>query len=82
MRDLRTLREGWDEIERHERRLPDDLTIHQSVKIFLALCEALEPAMKETEDLFRRDREAHLCELQTRLRRLDAWLQQRHGNGS
>lgn len=76
MRDLKTLREGWDEVEREERRLADHLTLEQSVRIFLSLCAAMEPLMKETEALFRRDREAYLTELQARLRRLEDWRQQ------
>ena len=73
MRDLKTHRQGWDEIEREERRLADRLTIPQSVSIFLSLCETMAPLMKDTEELFRRDREAYLIELQARLRRLNEW---------
>lgn len=80
MRDLKTLREGWDEVEREESRLADHLTLEQSVRIFLSLCGTMEPLMKETEALFRRDREAYLTELQARLRRLEDWRQQQDGN--
>jgi hypothetical protein len=78
MRDLRTLREGWDEVEREEYRLANDLTIEESVRIYLSLCNALGPLLKETEDLFRREREDYLIELQMRLRRLEDWLHQEH----
>ncbi len=76
MRDLKTHRQGWDEIEREQRRFTDDLTIAQSVSIFLSLCETMAPLMKETEELFRQEREAYLTELQAWLRRLDAWRDQ------
>ena len=78
MRDLKTHRQGWDEVEREERRLADDLTIEQSVRIFISLCDSMAPLMKETEELFRPEREAYLIELQERLRRLEAWRRQ-HG---
>jgi hypothetical protein len=76
MRDLKTHRQGWEEIEREQRRFADDLTIDQSVRIFLSLCDTMAPLMKETEELFRNEREAYLAELQARLRRLDAWRDQ------
>jgi hypothetical protein len=76
MRDLRTLREGWDEVEKEERRLAELLTIEQSVKIFIMLCDSLTPLMDETEELFRGDREAYLTALQARLRRFDEWQRQ------
>jgi hypothetical protein len=80
MRDLKTLREGWNEIEREELRIAEDLTIEQGLRIFVSLCEALAPQMRETEELFRADREAYLTELQARLRRLEEWRQQQDGS--
>ncbi|HEU4390960.1 MAG TPA: hypothetical protein VFV34_24355 [Blastocatellia bacterium] len=82
MRELKTLREGWDEIEREELRLAGELTIEESVRIFVSLCEALEPQMRETEELFRRDREAYLTELQARLRRFEEWRKQQDGTST
>ena len=79
MRDLKTHREGWEEMEREERRLADELTIAKSVSIFLSLCDTMAPLLKETDDLFRHEREVYLTELQARLLRLDAW---RHQHGS
>ena len=81
MRDLKTHRQGWDEIERKKSLFADDLTILQSVSIFLSLCETMAPLMKETEELFRNEREAYLTELQARLRRLDAWRDQYGSSG-
>jgi hypothetical protein len=79
MRDLENS-PGLEEIEREESRLADDLTIEQSARLFLSLYNAMSPMLKETEDLFRSEREAYLVELQTRLRRLDDWLRQQHGS--
>lgn len=80
MRDLKTLREGWDEVAREECRSAEQLTIEQSVSIFLSLCRDMAPQMEATEETFRRDRESYLTELQGRLRRLDAFRQQQNGN--
>jgi hypothetical protein len=80
MRDLKSLREGWDEVARQERRSAEHLTIAQSVSIYLALCRDMAPRMRETEEIFRRDREAYLAELQSRLRRLNDLRRQQHGN--
>jgi hypothetical protein len=71
MRDLKTLREGWDEVAREERRYGGQLRIEQSVSIYLSLCRDLAPQMEETEEIFRRDREAYVAELQARLLRLN-----------
>ena len=72
MRDLKTIREGWDEVAREERRSAEQLTIEQSVSIYLSLCRDMAPQMEETEEAFRHDREAYLTELQARLLRLNA----------
>ncbi len=80
MRELKTLREGWDEVAREERRSAAQFTIEQSVSIYLALCRDMAPQMEETEEIFRRDREAYLTELQSRLRRLNDFRQQQNGN--
>jgi hypothetical protein len=82
MRDLKTLREGWDEIVREERRSAEDLTIEQSLRIYLSLYRDMARQMAETEGTFRRDREAYLTELQSRLRRLNDFCQQPNGNPS
>ena len=73
MRDLKTLREGWDEVAREERRFDGLLTIQQSVSIYLSLCRDMGPQIEETDWIFRRDREAYLAELQSRLRRLNTF---------
>lgn len=79
MRDLKTLREGWGEIAREERR-SEDLTIEQSLRIYLSLYRDMARQMAETEETFRQDREAYLTDLQSRLRRLNDCCQQPNGN--
>jgi len=74
MRDLKTLREGWDDVARAEHSSSAELTIEQSVSIYLSLCRDMAPQMEETEAAFRRDREAYLTDLQARL----LWLNDFH----
>jgi hypothetical protein len=52
MRELKTLREGFDEVAREERRSAEQLTIEQSVSLFVSLCRDMVPQMEETEDAF------------------------------
>ena len=75
MRELKTLREGWDEVAREERRSAEQLTIEQSLSLYLSLCRDMASQMEETEDAFQRDRESYLAELQRRLLRLNAFRQ-------
>lgn len=80
MRDLKTLREGWDEVARAERRSAAQFTIEESVSIYLSLYRDMAPQMEETEATFRRDRESYLTEFQAHLRRLNDFCRQQHGN--
>lgn len=73
MRSLDKARDGWDEFERRKRRFADELTIEESLRIFLSLQQALEPMMEETEEIFRAERMAYLAELQARLLKLEEW---------
>ena len=78
MRDLRTLREGWDTLEADETRLLRQMTVHESVRQWLALQRTFEHQLQETEALFGPERRAALAQLQARLRRLAEW-QKEHG---
>ncbi len=84
MRELKTLREGWDEIARMEEqeaeRLAEKMTIEQSVKDFLSLLNAFAPLIKETREIFRTDRTVYLTELQDKLRKFETWRQEQYGN--
>jgi len=81
MRDLRTLREGWDTLEADEIRLLQQLTVHESVRQWLALQRAFEPQLQETEALFGPKRREALAQLQARLRRFAEW-QKVHGEST
>ena len=78
MRELSALREGWPEIQELETRLPQSLTIQESVQQWLALQQAFEPQLQETAALFAAERRAALAVLQSRLQRLSDW-QAAHG---
>lgn len=76
MRDLKTIREVGEAMNREERELSFDSTIEQSVKLFASLYEAVKYQLAETLELFRPVREAELIEFQARFRRLDEVRQQ------
>jgi hypothetical protein len=69
--DLRQARIRWQEAEAEERHLHDRMTIQDSLRHWLALQQAFEPQLQETERLFRAERLAYLEALQRRLARLD-----------
>jgi len=73
MRDLSTVRAGWDEIAAEETRLLRELTVDEAIRQLIALYRAFEPQLRETEYLFRADRTAHLTKLQQRLGQLAEW---------
>ena len=79
MRDLSTVRQGWEEVEQAEARLNSRMTPQESVRHWLQLQETFESQLQETSALFGPQRASHLAELQARLRRLAQW-QERHGN--
>ena len=82
MRDLKTLREGWDEVAQAERRSAEHLRPEQSVRIYLSLYEAMASEMEKTEETYRREREDHLIELQARLLRLNAHSRRNQPDGN
>ncbi len=78
MRELSSLREGWDMFQEEETRLLRAMTVQESMRQWLMLQEAFEPQLQETAALFAPERWAALAELQVRLRRLAEW-QEQHG---
>jgi hypothetical protein len=77
MGDLRRIQDvNWDEIEALEMRLLREMTEEQSLRDYLALQSEFEPLLKETEALYRPEREAALIRLQERLLK----FQERQGN--
>ena len=79
MRDLSTVRQGWDEIEKAEARLTSRMTPQESFRYWLQLQATFESQLQETSALFGAQRASDLADLQARLRRLAQW-QERHGN--
>jgi len=80
MQGFEAIRQKWAEIEREEARLANDLTIEQSVKIYLSLCHSLAPMIEETKEIFLPEREAYLTKLQERIGKLANWLQKQNGD--
>ena len=76
MRDLRALREGWEDVAAEETRLLRDLTIEESARQLLRLQQAFEPQLQATAHLFASQRWGALAELQARLQRLAEWQAQ------
>ena len=78
MRDLSTVREGWDEIKRVEVRLLQEMTPQESFLQWLRLQRQFESQLRETAALFGPERQSALAQLQSRLRQLAEW-QETHG---
>jgi len=81
MRELRTLREGWDALEADETHLLRSLTVHESIRQWLILQRTFEPQLQETAKIFGPERQTALAQLQTRLHRLVEW-RQKHGESA
>jgi len=69
--DLSQVRARWQAVETEEKRILVQTTVQNSLRQWLALQQAFESQLRETEDLFRADRLAYLEELQRRLARLN-----------
>jgi len=69
--DLSQVRARWQAIEAEERHLLVQTTVQDSLRQWLALQQAFESQLQETEEIFRADRLAYLEELQCRLARLN-----------
>ncbi|NIN94550.1 MAG: hypothetical protein GTN93_05915 [Anaerolineae bacterium] len=69
--DLSQVRARWQAVEAEERRMLIETTVQNSLRQWLALQQAFESQLQETEGLFRADRLAYLEELQRRLARLN-----------
>ncbi len=78
MRELATLREGWDEVEKIETQLLRAMSVQESLAHWLRLQEAFEYQLQQTAELFAPARRKALAELQARLHRLAEW-QREHG---
>ena len=78
MRDLSTVRQGWEEVERAEAGLLHKMTAQESFRHWLRLQVLFEPQVRATSALFGPARRSALSELQSRLRHLAEW-QEGHG---
>ena len=81
MRELRTLREGWEGMEAEETRLLRHMTTQDSIRQWLILQRTFEAQLQQTAAIFGPDRQAALAQLQARLRRLAEW-QAQHGESA
>ena len=70
MRDLSAHREDRDFFEEEETRLLRAMTVSESVHEWLALQEAFESQLRETDEIFGPERRIAMVELQARLSRL------------
>lgn len=70
MRDLKTLREGWNELRRAEASLPADPSCISSVSQFKQLWIRFAPLLEQTEKIYQEEREHSFAVLQWRLLRL------------
>lgn len=78
MRDLNTVRQGWEEIEKAESRLTTRMTPQESFRLWLQMQATFESQLRKTSALFGPQRAFDLAEFQARLRRLAQW-QETHG---
>jgi hypothetical protein len=65
--DLSQVRARWQAVEVEERRMLFQATVQNSLRQWLALQQAFEHQLRETEEIFRAERLAYLEELQRRL---------------
>jgi len=68
--DLGRLRKDWESLDSRETRLPQAITVQESLHRWIELQVAFEWQLQQTAALFERDRRAAMAELQARLRRL------------
>ncbi len=82
MLDLKGWREKWVMMEQEEDRLAREMTIEESVRLYLSLCHSVAPMIEETKDLFLADREAYLAGWRERMHKLTCWLQGQNGTAT
>ena len=82
MLDLKGWREKWAMMEQEEDRLAREMTVEESVRLYLSLCHSVAPMIEETKDLFLADREAYLADWRERMRKLTCWLQVKNGTAT
>lgn len=80
MLDLKGWREKYEAMDRANLRLLREMTIEESVKVYLSLCYSMAPFIEGSKDFFLPERKSYLTELQERLRKFGDWkrLQDEH----
>jgi hypothetical protein len=78
MRDLSTVRDGWDDVRRIEAELLRQKTPFETVAELEKLYREFHAAMEATESWYRPQRMQSMIELQERLQKLELW-RQTHG---
>ncbi len=73
MLPLSAIRDGWDKIEEIETQLLREMTVEESLHWVDALAREFEPALQETDAMFRPEREAAMIELQRRCSLFAEW---------
>lgn len=79
MRNLKTLRDGWDEATQTDARSARQLTVEQSLSIYLSMSRDMASQLAESDETFRPDREVYLTELQSRLLSLETFFREQNG---
>jgi hypothetical protein len=69
---LKNISPNWDAIYAEETRLLRALSPQEGARQFFALMAEFEPWLRQTESLFRNERNRGMIELQARLASLDA----------
>jgi len=69
---LKIIPANWDAIHAEETRLLRALSPQEGARQFFALMAEFEPWLRETESVFRNERNRTMIELQERLARLNA----------
>ncbi len=71
-RDLSTLRKNFKDLYEEESHLLNEMSIQESLQIWIELQNAFESQLQQTAPLFEEERRRHLIELQARLAKLAA----------
>lgn len=80
MLELKGWREKWEAMDHANLRLLREMTIEESVNIYLSLFHSMTPLIEGSKDFFLPERRSYLIELQERLRKFGEWKQKQDGD--
>ncbi len=82
--NVKEWREKWAQLEEEEDRIAreNEMTVEESVRLYLWMCHSIAPLFEETKEMFLPDREAYLHDWQACLRKLALWLQKQNGTAT